>query len=369
MERLALPNDKQELKALWALCFDDSDSFIDFYFDHRFLPDYSAVYEEAGKIVGCAYAYPVHAFIRGRILPCVLLAGVATHPDYRRRGISHKILHLLEEKLRDDGILLIIHRPAILETYFSIGHFPVSSSKYLRLDQLHEVPECDQCFDIDIKGQTAALFACYARYARRYSLMISRSCADFSLKMTDYLSDYAKCISTMKDGKINGYCIYYESEDAITGEEFVADDNDTYTLLYEGMKKRSAGKELLLRMASDSCPDAPDAKVELVPRCVLGVCNVEALLQALYPSLRKDATFAVTDEFLKQNEGIFTLSGERSGHQPQLKIQAGRLLQWIVGNKTMAELASEKNAEILDPQIVAQMDDIGKCACYVIDEY
>ena len=42
---------KDEVKALWKLCFTDSDEFTDLYFDLRYKDDINMAVREEGKII------------------------------------------------------------------------------------------------------------------------------------------------------------------------------------------------------------------------------------------------------------------------------------------------------------------------------
>ncbi len=368
MERTALQRDEAELWALWAMMFasDSPPSFIDWFFKNRFVRDYSIVCEEDGKVVACVHSLPCHMYLRGRILRAAILCGVATHPDYRGRGIMRRLLHLLEEKLRDRGVSLIIHRPENLAVYVSAGHFPVSDFKYLSYNQTPSAANRSACEEVKIADMLSPLYTCYAQYAQRYSMMIARSYADFSLKCADYLSCDAKCIVRSENGVIRGYSIFFENEESIFGEEFVADGEETYAALFAGMQHRAAGKKLSLRMASDVALAPDGAECAILPRAVLGACDVSPVLASLGLC---GGCIEIVDPFLKENEGIYDLSGKRINAQPQLRIESGRLLQWAAGYRSLSELAAEGNAQILDPQIVGKMDALGKCPCYVIDEY
>ena len=77
---------KDEVKALWKLCFTDSDEFTDLYFDLRYKDDINMAVREEGKIISALQmiSYPM-TFLRGD--DCYFLRfGACTHPDYRSHG-------------------------------------------------------------------------------------------------------------------------------------------------------------------------------------------------------------------------------------------------------------------------------------------
>ena len=43
--------DKPYLRALWQSCFGDSDSFLDYYFEKRFIPEYTVCTIEDDELV------------------------------------------------------------------------------------------------------------------------------------------------------------------------------------------------------------------------------------------------------------------------------------------------------------------------------
>ena len=43
VQRLCTIEDKPFLRALWQRCFGDTDSFLDYYYDNRFYPEYTCL--------------------------------------------------------------------------------------------------------------------------------------------------------------------------------------------------------------------------------------------------------------------------------------------------------------------------------------
>ena len=51
VQRLCTIEDKPFLRALWQRCFGDTDSFLDYYYDNRFYPEYTVCTIEDDKLV------------------------------------------------------------------------------------------------------------------------------------------------------------------------------------------------------------------------------------------------------------------------------------------------------------------------------
>lgn len=374
MFQMASPQDRAELKDLWQLCFQESQPFLDWFFTDRFLPAYCPIYREDGVIQAALHGLPAHVRLRDRIAPCVIIAGVATHPDFRGRGLMRGLLGYYLPYLGGLGIPLATHRPVTLRTYASAGHFPVSDSRYLSLAPDAPRPAEDPCQQVPLLERASELYGCYQRFALGYSCILSRSYADFFLKCKDYLASDAKCILTRDaQGQVEGYCVYFDSPGegaeppSLYGEECVALSPEAYARLWASLAARSQGKALKVRMAPNAplCPAG--AQWETLPRSVWGVANVSSLLALL--GLPGEGVLEVEDPLVASNRGLYTLCGQPAQGKPQLVIPAGRLAQWASGYRTMAQLVAEGQAQALDPAIVPILDAGPRLPCFTIDEY
>lgn len=374
MFQMASPQDRAELKDLWQLCFQESQPFLDWFFTDRFLPAYCPIYREDGVIQAALHGLPAHMRVRDRIAPCVIIAGVATHPDFRGRGLMRGLLGYYLPYLGRAGIPLATHRPVTLRTYASAGHFPVSDSRYLSLAPDAPRPTEDPCQQVPLLERASELYGCYQRFSLGYSCILSRSYADFFLKCKDYLASDAKCILTRDaQSQVEGYCVYFDSPGegaeppSLYGEECVALSPEAYARLWASLATRSQGKALKVRMAPNAplCPAG--AQWETLPRSVWGVTNVSSLLALL--GLPGEGVLEVEDPLVASNRGLYTLCGQPAQGKPQLVIPAGRLAQWASGYRTMAQLVAEGQAQALDPAIVPILDAGPRLPCFTIDEY
>lgn len=85
-------------------------------------PLYGFVWEENGRIVGNLSLIPINR--RGRIV--YLIANVAVHPEYRRRGIGHRLTetainHLRERGVENTWLQVRDDNPVAQRLYLSLG--------------------------------------------------------------------------------------------------------------------------------------------------------------------------------------------------------------------------------------------------------
>ena len=133
--RKAKYSDKAQFRQLWDMCFTDTVDFRDWFFENRFIPAYSVCMEEDGKIVSEAQSIAYSVKIRDCVLPGTMMVGACTHPDYTRRGYMKEIYKYYMNLMNKEGIAICVHTPAVLRTYFYVGHYPVSDTLFIETEK------------------------------------------------------------------------------------------------------------------------------------------------------------------------------------------------------------------------------------------
>ncbi len=364
--RTARPEDQAQFRALWNISFSDTDRFRDWFFAHRFVPAYSYVIEEDGRVVSAVQSIPVHLLVRGRIVPSSIMVGACTHPEYKRRGYMKELYTFYMRQVRKKGILLAAHTPAVLGTYFYVGHYPVSDTAFLEGTAEGVLPT--QACEVDLKKDVSDLYVCYAGISRSYSGMVSRSYADMVLKMQDYAADGGQAVAYWVDGQVAGYAVYYDTPEEVYAEEVLAQTDNVRQEVVHALWNRAAGKKVKVKLPPDVSCHLPGAKRTVGPRNVAGVADVAALLRIL--DVPTAYTIGVKDAVVEENDGIFAFDGSRSSQTPVFWAEQGHVLQFLMGYRSLAQLAEEGHAQILDAQGVQELDRLlPTVPCFIIDEY
>lgn len=367
--RTTLLADKQDLKSLWKICFEDSDQFIHWFFNFHFSPAHSVCLEEDKKIVSAMYALPMHIKIRNRILPCAILSGFSTLPEYRGRGYMRQCFLYLASRLKKAGIVVMAHTPAVLESYYSLGHYPATTSAYFDSEQIVNTILPSGLSFLDPSDDISYFWDCYQQFSTSYSGILSRSLADFRLKFEDYSSDGGKAFCFMKKGQIKGYTVYYDTPTLVHGEEIVALDSQSEATLISGLMHLAKGKKLHFKLPPDTKFMHPNLKKEIRPMGVMGLVSLPLLLKKCGYGL--DYIFSVHDKIIEENNGCYNLRGQPMPvSSAQIEINAGYLLQFLVGYSSLEELKLQNKVKILDEAAAKQLDLLfPKQTCFIIDEY
>jgi predicted acetyltransferase len=92
------------LKQMWNHCFpQDSNEFIDFYFDKVYKNDESLVYVENNKPVAFLQMIPYSLKIGAKIYSAAYISGAMTHPDFQKRGYMGQLLKASFEAMKENG--------------------------------------------------------------------------------------------------------------------------------------------------------------------------------------------------------------------------------------------------------------------------
>ena len=374
--RMCTYKDKAAMKKLWTELFGDSKSFTDWFFDNRFYPQYCVCTYDNDLLVSCAHSLPMPVLIRGKEIPCAMISGIATVEAYRKQGLMHKTLLYLINELNAKGIYAATLKAVNLSTYYSIHYYGCTLSAYIRsckkdkyaclMPYIERKANSDvSCRHIDIYDEFDGLHACYTGFIKGYSGIAIRDKAAFKLKMNDYLSDNAKAIAVFKDGKITGYCIYFDEKD-LYAEEYITDDLYSACAMFKALKEQ--GKSITVKTSKKVADRVGVKNTEVTEQNSMGIINIGKLLESICGY--GDYGVKVFDSFYNPNNGIYLLNGKKVNDKYHLELSSGHLMQLLTGHKSLEELVSEGVAVIHDK---VACDEISKMFpeqnCFIADEY
>ena len=97
--RYLTQGEKENSRRLYECCFpEDSQKFVDYYYQEKCRENKIAVIEENGKIISMVHANPFTVSCCGTQAEVHYIVAVATDPEYRRRGYMRQ---LMQQVLRD----------------------------------------------------------------------------------------------------------------------------------------------------------------------------------------------------------------------------------------------------------------------------
>ena len=115
------PKDTAPLRRLWQQAFGDPEEFLDIFFSVAYSPDRCRCLYEDGQLGAALYWFDVSC--GGQSM--AYLYAVATHPDFRGRGLCRRLMADTEahlEALGYTGVLLVPEKPSLREMYAKMGY-------------------------------------------------------------------------------------------------------------------------------------------------------------------------------------------------------------------------------------------------------
>ncbi len=363
--RICEAGDIPQLRCLWKLVFEDSDGFLDFYFTQRFVPSHSVCTLVDGEIVGAIFGLPCHMSVGGVMVKSAMSSGFCTHPDHRGKGYFSTLYPFYLHVLRENGVILAPNTPVYHESYFRFETRTVSQACYLtgRISQI--LPSTATLLSLGDLGQ---MVACYDCNMMGYSAILSRSYADFALRVADVLSDRGQMLGVWQGKKLLGYALFYVGQETLTAPELVAQNDAVATNLLAGLSNLSKGQPISVKMPPNSNVTLPGLVAEIRPQGVCALTNVSQIFKVLGREFPQ--TIQVFDEIFPENHGIFDCFGEKSSQPPAVAVKVGHLLQVLVGYRTWNELVESGDATCFFQDIPQELqENFPKITCFVPDEY
>ncbi len=365
--RWARPTDKEILSRLWLTCFGDDQTFRDWFFENRFWPEYCLTACENDLPIGAVYGLPTRLWVRQKVVPAVIIGGVSTHPDHRGKGVMRRIFTGFMAEMHRRGIPLTFLHPVREDLYFSLEHYTCSDRGFFTLHADAPRPDRPQgVIPLDFGQRIQELHRCYQQYILPYSGPVWREEKDFRFKADDYRAGGAKLIAALDEqGCIQGYCYYFMDDKSVLGEECAALNDDAFGRLCAQLACLAQGLELTVKLPPDRLPQMADAYTETKPWGCMGAAHLPSLFQALGGGYT-GYSIEVKDPVVAANNGVYDLDGQPVQSQPQISLSAGRLVQWLSGYRSLAQLAAEGNAVLHDADAAAALDKLlpaQNCLC------
>ena len=98
---IVFPQDsmRSDLERLWRVCFGDSDEYIRYFFENRYIPENCLVYvdESVQRPVAMLHLLGTSISEDGGLIPSQYLYAACTRPDYRRQGIMRQLIETAQK--------------------------------------------------------------------------------------------------------------------------------------------------------------------------------------------------------------------------------------------------------------------------------
>ena len=220
--RLLAEDERPLAKALWKEAFDDSDAFIDWYFNNKILPGNSLCMFEGGALSSIVHMIPYTIRIQGRPVKSAFIAGVATSKSRRGEGLMRTMLLESLALLKSRGICITHLYPfshAFYEkfgwtAYSRVNRQTVTSASRLRGTEVVETMDADE------------LAPLYDRMMKGFDGYVIRGKREWEWRLGEHKNDGGRCAVLIKNDLACAYMLYYVTKEKTDVIETVYEDEE-----------------------------------------------------------------------------------------------------------------------------------------------
>ena len=234
--------DRAQAEAMWRDVFEEAAAFTAYYFEKRFHPEHSFGAFEGDRLVAMAQGRPTAIWVEGKVRAAMLVAGVSTLPEYRGRGLMHKLMTLLIDHAQSSGFSCCYLHPVSESLYVSLGFRTGTDAKIIHSDDARE----HKPFDLREGYSAQEMLAVYHALQASHDGMQMRDEAELALVYADYATDGVTTLIAYAENRPVGYICFGESGVF----ELFALCAPAYALLLDEAAKR-AGKALKAIVPTD----------------------------------------------------------------------------------------------------------------------
>ncbi|WFR64381.1 GNAT family N-acetyltransferase [Paenibacillus amylolyticus] len=348
--------------------------------------DIWGVYED-GQLGAKLHIIPFQTYIHGRSFEMGGIAGVATWPEYRRKGwVAGLLKHALEEMNRNKQSISFLHpfsfgfyRKYGWETYVEFKRYKVPTA---HLPSKKAIPGTIRRGDPGL----STLKEVYSAYAERYNGTLIRDDARWENSVLVNGSSQ-KVVYYDEADTAQGYLLYEVKENKFTIKEIIHLNEEARQGLWTFIANHdSMIQEVTLQApASDTLAfqlDNPRIQQEIVPYFMARIVSVEQFISQ-YPFASQDSPvqiiLQVEDPHAPWNEGVWQLNVAMNGtasiwktSEPitdvqTIKVDIQALTAMLMGYRRPTEMAQIGRAHGPETAIQALEQAIPQRETYLLD--
>ncbi|HBE9550685.1 GNAT family N-acetyltransferase [Clostridioides difficile] len=313
--RYAKEEEIESIKEIWSYCFNDTESFMKYYFNDKYKSENTVVALDEGKIISSLQLNQYKLLLNSKIYNTSYVVGVSTLPEGRGAGYMNKVMKFTLNELYKKGQLVSILMPIDYRLYRRFGYehcydqieYTIntddlknfkSSGKMIKsnLSQIDDLIQIDRTFLNEVNGNV--------------------------LKDEHYYENLFKEIQS-EDGFLyihegnekDGYIVYFLQEDKMFVRELFYKNIDAL----KSMLKFIYNHNTQCKIVTISTPtidkirfilDNPkDSDIKIKPFMMGRVINVKKFIEDI--DIEKDINSSfnllIEDKFIDENNGLFKI--------------------------------------------------------------
>lgn len=294
---------KTQVRALWKLCFNDTEPFMNLYFNHKYQPGLNSYIEENGRVISALQRLPYQMVYGCTTLQVAYVSGVCTHPERRGQHLASTLMEQAHRQMHADGKSLAVLIPAhdsLTAFYQPLGYLSLTPATHRPciLPQQCINPVCTTYTTMP-QGRLKEWQSYLDAQLRHVPYAILHDADDLYTALTDVF----QCNGCVAEARTDEHCCGL----------LIAVPTAGHTMILEQFADSNDVATLLLRAACRALNADSQATIQC-NAVMIRVINVHTILDA-YASQHPNLTTRILitgDKHIADNNGLYVLRNGKS---------------------------------------------------------
>ena len=313
--RYAKSNEIENIKEIWNYCFDDSESFVDYYFKDKYNQINTIVVDDNGEIVSSLQLNQYSIILNNKNYDTSYVVGVSTFPHVRGKGYMRHIMKFTLDELYKKGQLVSILMPIDYRLYRQYGYEHC-------YDQLEYNINIEDLKSFKIKGDIYKVNKSYFKHLVDINNEFLNNINGSVKRDENYYENLIKEVKSEnghvyihKDKEFRGYIIYFINGDNMFVREVFYKDIDSLKSMLKFIYNHNTqcSKVTISTPINDKIrlvlENPKTAKINIKPFMMGRLINVKKYLETLEikSNLELETNISVIDNYLDENNKVFNI--------------------------------------------------------------
>jgi predicted acetyltransferase len=293
---------RNQVKDLWKICFDDTDDFVNLYFNLRYNEEVNLYIKNGNQVISALQMLPYPFTYYQEELQSSYISGACTHPDFRNKGVMRKLLAEAFAKMSFNKVDVSTIIPAndwLFDYYAQSGYVTVF---YYAMKDVKPIANVQNSVCIEqMTTFRSDVYDYFNRCMHQRNCCVQHTEKDIQVIMADMKIDKGYIYTARQEDKIVGTVFAYNEDTDLYIVELFADSEDIKQQLISAVHQINTVFDIKM-IAPVSKEDEPQ---------ILGmirIINAPKMLQLFansHPSV--EMKIALTDPLLSSNNGCYYL--------------------------------------------------------------
>ena len=334
---------KEQTRELWKTCFNDTEEFMDIYFEEKYNNDVNMTARPDGSVAAALQLLPYRMTFYGTVQFAGYISGLATAEPYRKKGLASQLLRDAHRRLFEQGAVLSFLIPDSEEMrhfYEKASHGAYWTSTFRKETEIKIEGDIDDKIEISQPEEWGNdLYVFYRQHTLDQPFMLHPSENDFFAALETCDLEDGLVLVARRKRRVLGICLVMKEADGrCFMRSMIGTDARVKDAFVQYVMNHCGVDAVYARIA------VPGSVAGAAPYAMARVINVEKLLQAVltvYPDFQLhigvdgDLDVPENNGYYMVDHGKVTITDEK----PDSIVTPGGLAAMLLGaHPTMVEM-------------------------------